>query len=237
METRIDEIAHGIFRLSTYVEAADFLFNQFLIVGDEALLFHTGPRQMFPSVAAAARRVVPLERLAWVSYGHHEGDESGALNEWLAAAPRALVAVGKIGAMVTASDVADRAPRVLADGEVLDLGSRRVRYLDTPHVPHGWDAALLYEETSGTLLCGDLFTQVGAAPVLTEGDIVAPALAAEDLFRATALTPTTAPTIRRLAALAPSTLALMHGPAFRGDGRTALLDLADDYERRLRSPA
>ncbi|HEX7124315.1 MAG TPA: MBL fold metallo-hydrolase [Thermodesulfobacteriota bacterium] len=238
MQTRIDEIAAGIYRLSTYVpEIAPpdgFTFNQFLIDADEPLLFHCGARALFPAVSAAAARVVPLARLRWIAFGHVEADECGAMNAWLAAAPRAEVAHGALGCAVSITDLADRPPRPLADGEVIDLGGKRVRHLDTPHVPHGWDARVLYEEATGTLLCGDLFTHVGNGPAITTADIVGPAAAAEDLFGATAITPATAPTIRRLAALAPRTLALMHGSSFSGACADALEALARDYERRLR---
>jgi flavorubredoxin len=176
--------------------------------------------------------VVPGETLRWVTFGHWEADESGALNLWLAEAPHAELALGTIGTMLSGNDQAIRPPRPLADGEVLDLGSKRVRWIDTPHVPHGWDAGLLFEVTTGTLLCGDLFSQTGQASITT-GDIVGPASALEDMMRATSLTPRTALSIRRLADLRPSTLALMHGPSFSGDGASALLALADDYEGRL----
>lgn len=234
METTVTEIVDGIYRLSTLTDAVPggFTFNQFLVKGDEPLLFHTGPKGMFGSVADAVNTVVPLETLRWVTFGHWEADESGALNLWLEAAPRAEVAIGSTGTMLSGNDQAIRPPRALADGEVLDLGGKRVRWTDTPHVPHGWDAGLLFEETTATLLCGDLFTQTGGAPT-TNGDIVGPAVALEDIMRATSLTPRTGPTIRRLAGLRPSTLALMHGPSFSGDGASALLALADDYEARL----
>ena len=237
MQTRIDEIADGIYRLSTYVAEieppAGFVFNQFLVLGEEPLLFHTGHRRMFPLVRDAVARLMPPERLRWISFGHFEADECGAMNEWLAAAPAAEVAHGATCVSVSLTDQADRAPRVLADGETIDLGGgKRVRYLDTPHTPHGWDAGVLYEESTGTLLCGDLFTQLGDGPALTEGDIVGPAIAAEDLFAYSSLNPNMGTTIRSLAALAPRTLALMHGPSFAGDGRAALLALADDYDRR-----
>ena len=239
METRIDEIASGIFRLSTFVPEAGptgFTFNQFLVLGEDPLLFHTGPRRMFPLVSAALGRIMPPERLRWITFGHYEADECGAMNEWLAVAPRAEVAHGQTACMVSLNDMADRPPRVLQDGEVIELGQgKRVRYIDTPHVPHGWEAGLLYEEATGTLLCGDLFTQLGKAPALTEGDIVGPAIAAEDMFGASSLTPSMGATIRRLAALAPRTLALMHGPSFRGDGAAALSALAESYDRRINS--
>lgn len=233
METRITEVADGIHQLSTYVEAADLRFNQYLVLADEPLLFHCGQRRLFPTIRAALARLLPLATLRWVSYGHFEADECGAMNDWLQVAPAATVAVGDIGCMLSAGDLAIRPPRALADGEVLDLGGRRVRYLATPHVPHGWDAGLLYEEVTGTLLCGDLFTQSGNGPALVDGDVVAPALVIEDQYHSTALTPQTAPTIRALASLQPKTLALMHGPAFHGDGGAALRALADGYAERF----
>ena len=238
METQVDEIASGVYRLSTFTDAiaGGFTFNQFLVVGDEALLFHTGPRQIFPLVSAALAKVVPLQRLRWVSFGHWEADESGALNEWLDAAPRAEVAVGTLGTLLSGADQASRPPRPpLADGEVLDLGGKRMRWIDTPHVPHGWDAGLFFEETTATLLSGDIGGHAGAVPALTEGDVVGPAAATEDMFAASCLTAVTAPTIRRLAGLTPTTLGIMHGASFAGDGAAALLALADDYERRFRA--
>ena len=240
METRIDEIAAGIYRLSTFVPEiappAGLNFNQFLVLGDAPLLFHTGPRQMFPAVRAALGRLIAPERLRWITFGHYESDECGAMNEWLAVAPQAEVAHGQTGCMVSLNDMADRAPRVLQDGETIDLGGgKRVRYLDTPHIPHGWDAGVLYEESTGTLLCGDLFTQLGNDAALTGRDIVAPAIAAEDIFGFSSLNPGMGTTIRRLAQLAPRTLALMHGPSFAGDGAAALRALAGDYDRRVRA--
>jgi flavorubredoxin len=238
VETQVDEIAAGVYRLSTFTDAVagGFTFNQFLVTGDEALLFHTGPRQMFALVSAAVARVLPVEQLRYIAFGHWEADESGALNEWLGAAPRAEVAVGALGTLVSGTDQASRPPRPpLADGEVLDLGGKRLRWVDTPHVPHGWDAGLFFEETTGTLLCGDLFSHVGAAPALTEGDVVGPAAAAEDVFGATCLTAATAPTIRRLAGLAPRTLGIMHGASYSGDGAAALEALAAEYDRRFQA--
>jgi flavorubredoxin len=240
METRIAEIADGIYRLSTFVPEiappAGFTFNQFLVLGDEPLLFHTGLRRMFPLVRDALARIMPPERLRWIAFGHYEADECGAMNEWLAVAPQAQVAHGQTSCLVSLNDMADRAPRILSDGEAIDLGGdRRVRYLDTPHIPHGWDAGVMLEEGSGTLLCGDLFTQLGDGPTLTEGDIVGPAIAAEDLFRSSSLNPGMGATIRRLAERSPKMLALMHGPSFAGDGAAALHALADDYDRRVRA--
>ena len=235
MNTVVDEVAAGIYRLSTYIEEADFTFNQYLINADQPLLFHCGMRGLFPLVSGAVTQVTPLSLLRWISFGHWEADESGAMNDWLAAAPDAQVAVGAVGCMLSVNDMAIRPPKALEDGEVLDLGGKRVCYLATPHVPHCWDAGVIFEETTKTLLCGDLFTQIGKSPALSDADILGPALAAEDTFGATALTPQTAPTLRRLASLQPAMLALMHGPAFQGDCERALHDLADAYEQRFRA--
>ncbi|SCY92860.1 MBL fold metallo-hydrolase [Microvirga guangxiensis] len=239
METRIDEIGDRIYRLSTHVPdivpPAGFAFNQFLVLGDEPLLFHTGLRRMFPLVSEAVSRIMPIENLRWITFGHYEADECGAMNEWLAVAPNAQVAHGMTGCLVSLNDMADRPPRVLSNGEVIDIGGKRIRYIDTPHVPHGWDAGVIFEETTRTLFCGDLFTHLGNGPAITEGDIVGPALAAEDIFYDTSLGPSIAPTVRRLAELAPRTLALMHGSSYVGDTVAALHDLASAYEKRLRA--
>ena len=238
MKTRIDEVDEGIYRLSTFVPdiapPAGFTFNQFLVLGDEPLMFHTGLRKMFGLNHDALARIIAPERLRWIAYGHFEADECGAMNEWLAVAPEATAAHGATGVMVSLNDFADRPPRLLGDGEVLDLGGgKRVRFIDTPHTPHGWDAGVLYEESTGTLLCGDLFTQLGDAPALTSADIVGPAIAGEDVFRYSSLNPGMGATLRSLADLAPRTLALMHGPSFAGEGAAALHALADDYDRRV----
>ncbi len=231
METRTDEIADGVFRLSTFIPDANIMFNQFVVRADEPLLFHTGYRALFPLVSEAVARVVPLDQLRWITFGHVEADECGAMNHFLTAAPNATVAHGAIACMVQVNDLADRAPRPLANGEVLDLGGRRVRNIDTPHLPHGWDAHVLYEEVTGTLLSGDLFTRYGDTGPTTTEDIVEVALEAERLGAPTALTPSTAPTLRQLAELDVNTIALMHGPAFTGDCSKALLGLADGYAR------
>ena len=233
METTTHEIADGIHRISTFIPEVGIPFNQYLVVADEPLLFHTGMKGLFPLVSEAVARVVDPTILRYVSFGHFEADECGAMNDWLGVAPRAEVVHGMTGVLVSLNDQAARTPRALADGEVLDLGGKRVRWIDTPHVPHGWDAGVMYEETTGTLLVGDLFTALGDAPALSDADIVGPAQAAEDAFRSTSITPLTAPTIRRLVDLAPGTLALMHGPAFTGDSAGALGALADFYEDRL----
>jgi len=236
METKISEIADGIFRLSTFVPdiapPAGFTFNQFVVMGDEPLMFHTGLRKMFGLNLSALRRLMPAEKLRWIGYGHYEADECGAMNEWLTVAPHATAAHGRTGVMVSLNDMADRPPRMLEDGEVIDIGGKRVRFIDTPHTPHGWDAGVMYEETTGTLLAGDLFTQLGDGKALTDGDIVSPAIAAENIFNYSSLNPAMGSTIRSLSKLNPKTLALMHGPSFAGDGGAALRALADEYDRR-----
>lgn len=237
IDTRVDEIAPDVYRFSTFLSTKGIVMNQYLVDADEPLLFHTGLHGLFPLVSAAVARIVPLERLRWITFGHYEADECGALNEWLTAAPEATVAHGRIGVMTSLTDQALREPRALTDGETIDLGGKRVRYLATPHVPHGWDAGLLFEETTRTLFVGDLFTRLGDSDPITGEDIVGPALALEDAMAATALTPATAPTIRRLAGLEPARLALMHGPAFDGDARRALDDLADAYAQRFTTQA
>ena len=234
MKTDVSEIAPNIYRLSTFVPTVGptgFTFNQFLIDADEPLLFHYGQRALFPLIADAVKRVIPLDKLRWTTCSHVEGDESGALNEWLAAAPNATPAHGQLGCNVWLTDMADRPPRALKNDETIDLGGKKVRWLDTPHVPHNWDAGLIYEETTGTLFSSDLFTQVGPADATTESDIVAPAIAVSDRLPFMPPTPMTEATMRRLAGLKPTTLALMHGPTFKGDGAAALNGLADHYAK------
>jgi flavorubredoxin len=236
MQPTVDEIADDMYRISTYVPEVSpegFTFNQFLVKADEPLLFHTGPRGMFPLVAEAVATVVPVEALRWITFGHVESDECGSMNMWLTAAPDSRVAHGALGCDVSLNDLCDRPPRALGEGEVIDLGGKRVRQISTPHVPHGWEAQLLFEETTGTLLCGDLFSQIGAGPAVTTDDVVEPALAAERLFHASSLAPNTAGTLRQLGDLSPTTLAIMHGASFRGDGKAALYDLAAGYEKLI----
>jgi flavorubredoxin len=237
MDTRIDEIADRIYRFSTFVPdigPTGFTFNQYLIVDEEPLLFHTGLRHMFPALTEAVSTLMPIDRLRWITFGHLEADESGCMNELLEAAPHAEVAHGIMGCMVSLNDLAIRPPVPLTDGQVIELGGHRIRHIDTPHVPHAWEARVLYEESTQTLLCGDLFTQLGDGPAVTTDDIVDAASQAEDLFRSSCLTPTTGSTIRALADLAPSTLAVMHGSCFSGDCAEALGALADNYDDRLR---
>lgn len=238
MTTNVAEIGPGIYRLSTFAPAVGptgFTFNQFLLDDDEPLLFHTGHRSMLPSVREAIERVMPVERLRWISFGHIESDECGAMNELLSIAPDAEVAHGGLGCAVSLNEMADRPPRAFADGEVQVIGSFRLRHFDTPHVPHAWEARLLFEETTATLLCGDLFTQLGDRRALTDGDILGASEVAEDLFGYSNLTPTTVATIERLADLEPKTLAAMHGSSFTGDGGGALRALAASYARRIRA--
>jgi flavorubredoxin len=229
--TAIDEIADGIHRIHTPVALPDgqrFSFNQYLLVDDEPLLFHTGPRRMFALVREAMAAVMPVERLRHVAFSHTEADECGSLNEWLAVAPNAAPLCSTIAAMVSIADLADRPPRALADGERLVLGQHTVQWFDTPHVPHGWDCGLLMETTTGTFFCGDLFTQGGdGAAALTDADILGPSEAFRAPLDYFAHAPQTTATLERLARERPRTLACMHGSAWRGDGGALLRHLAE----------
>jgi flavorubredoxin len=229
--TNIHEIADGIYRINTPVppEAmpGGFSFNQYLLVDDEPLLFHTGPRRLFPLVREAIEAVMPAAKLRHIAFSHVEADECGALNEFLAVAPQAAPLCSSIAALVSIGDLADRPPRGMADGEVLSLGRHRVRWFDTPHLPHGWECGLLMDTTTRTFFCGDLFTQPGAGdPPLTDADILGPSEAFRQAMDYFAHAPHTPATLERLAAQAPRTLACMHGSAWRGDGGALLRDLA-----------
>lgn len=229
--TNVHEIADGICRINTPVASPDgpggFNFNQYLILDDAPLMFHTGPRRMFPLVREAVAALMPVERLRFVAFSHVEADECGALNEWLAAAPGAEPVCSRIAAMVSIADLADRAPRALADGEVLSLGRHTLRWFDTPHVPHGWDAGFMMETSTRTLLCGDLFTQGGSGAVpLTESDILEPSEAFRAPLDYFAHAPDTGAILEKLARERPTTLACMHGAAWRGDGAQLLRALA-----------
>ena len=233
--TNVHEIAAGIYRINTPVSVdgvpGGFSFNQYLIAADEPLLFHTGPRKLFPLVCEAVTHILPPERLRYVGLSHVEADECGAINEWLAVAPRAVPVCGTVAAMVSMSDLADRAPRGLADGEVLDLGTHAVRWFDTPHLPHAWECGFLFEERTRTLLCGDLFTQPGAGESpLIESDILGPSEAFRRELDYYSHTRNGRALLERLAATAPVTLACMHGSAWRGDGAALLRALADSLE-------
>lgn len=233
MSPEVTEIADDIHRISTWipdVSPEGFTFNQFLVMGDEPLLFHTGPRALYPLVAEAVATITPVESLRWITFGHVESDECGSMNMWLTAAPDAEVAHGALGCDISLDDMCDRPPRALEEGEVIDIGGKRLRQISTPHVPHGWEAQVLFEETTRTLLCGDLLAHVGAPPAISTGDVVGPAVAAEQMFGAMALGPTTGATIRALGDLEPTTLAIMHGSTYQGDGKQALYDYAGALE-------
>lgn len=235
METRVTEIADGVHQLSTHVAEMNLGFNQYLINGDEPMLFHTGMRGLFPIVSDAVSRVAPITALRWVSFGHVEADECGSMNDFLAAAPDATVAQGMTGCMVSITDLADRPPRPLANGEVLDIGGHKMRWIDTPHVPHGWEAGLVFDETTRTLFCGDLFTRWGPYPATTTDDVLEPALAADSKtdYGSWSLRPDSGDVVRRLADLDVTTLAMMHGPAYTGDCPAALRGLADALDARI----
>lgn len=229
--TTIDEIADGIFRISTPFDipgdAGGFSFNQYLVLDDEPLLYHTGPRGLFAFVREAVASVMPPAKLSYVAFSHFEADECGALNEWLAAAPEATPACSRIGAMTSIGDVSDRPPRALGDGETLTIGRHTLRWFETPHLPHGWDCGHLFDETTKTLFCGDLFTQPGARhEPLVEGDILTPSEAFRGVMDYYAHGPDTGAMLERLAAAGPTTLACMHGSAWRGDGAKLLRALA-----------
>jgi flavorubredoxin len=233
--TRIDEIASGIYRINTPLALpgeVGFSYNQYLIVDDAPMLFHSGMRRLFPLVGEAIRAVMPLERLRYVGLSHFEADECGALNQFLAAAPHAVPVCGQVAALVSVNDYADRAPRALADGEQLSLGRHVLKWFDTPHVPHAWECGLMLDSTTRTFFCGDLFTQGGAGDVaLTEADILGPSEAFRQPMDYFAHAPSTRAQLERLAHEAPTTLACMHGSAWRGDGARLLRDLATVLER------
>ena len=230
--TRIDEIEDGIYRIHTPVREMPggfgFSFNQYLVVDDDPLVFHTGPRRMFPLVREAIAHVLPIDKLRWIGFSHVEADECGSLNEFLAAAPNATPLCSEVGALVSVSDLADRAPRAMADGETLSLGRRTMKWLAAPHLPHGWDCGFLAETTTSTLFCGDLFTQPGADhDLLTEGDILGPSEGFRKAMDYYAHARNARPLLEKLAQTAPRTLACMHGAAWRGDGAKLLRALGD----------
>jgi len=227
--TNLHEIAPGIYRINTPVEipAGAFNFNQYLVADDEPLLFHTGPRRLFPLVAEAIGKVLPVSSLRHVAFSHFEADECGALNDFLAAAPSAAPVCSQVAAMVSVNDVAERPARALADGEVLRTGRHVLAWVDAPHVPHGWECGFMMERETRTLLCGDLFTQGGTgAKPLTESDILAPSEAFRRTMDYYAHAPQTCATLERLACETPRILACMHGSAWRGDGAALLRALA-----------
>ncbi len=230
--TNVHEIADDIYRINTPIEipgAGGFSFNQYLIVDDEPLLFHTGLRKMFPLVREAVASVIPVKKLRYIGFSHVEADECGSLNEWLAAAPESVPLCGVVAAMVSIRDLADREPRALADGELLSLGRHSVRWFDTPHLPHAWECGFLLEEQTSTLLCGDLFTQGGSdLPPITESDILGPSEAFRKQMDYFSHTKNARAMLERLASTNPTTLACMHGSAWRGNGAKLLRALADE---------
>jgi len=229
--TNVHEISEGIYRINTPIEiagAGGFSFNQYLVVDDEPLLFHTGLRKMFALVHEAVASVLPVDRLRHIAFSHVEADECGSLNEWLAAAPQSAPLCGSIAAMVSINDLADRAPRAMADGEVLSLGTHAVRWIDAPHLPHAWECGFLLEERTDTLLCGDLFTQGGAGhPAVTESDILGPSEAFRGAMDYFSHTRDARAMLEKLASNEPTTLACMHGSAWCGDGAKLLRALGD----------
>lgn len=230
--TNVHEIADGIYRINTPIVIdggpGGFSFNQYLIIDDEPLIFHTGPRKMFPLVREAVASVMPVEKLRYVAFSHVEADECGSLNEWLAAAPQSVPLCGTVAAVVSIGDLADRPPRALADGEKLSLGKSSVQWFDTPHLPHAWECGFLMEERSKTLLCGDLFTQPGPGErPLVESDILGPSETFRRGMDYYSHTKDGRAMIERLANAGPTTLACMHGSAWRGDGAALLRALGD----------
>lgn len=230
-KTNVSEVSDNVYRINTPIDipgGSGFSFNQYLLLDDEPLLFHTGPRQLFPAMREAIAALMPVENLRYVAFSHVEADECGALNLLLGVAPRAVPLCSRIAAMVSVNDLADRPPRALADGEQLAIGRHTLQWIDTPHVPHGWDSGLLMDISSGTLFCGDLFTQGGYGEVaLTDVDILGPSEAFRQPLDYFSHGPQTAPTLMRLADLTPRTLACMHGSAWRGDGGALLRHLAE----------
>jgi len=230
--TTVAEVAPDVFRISTYVPEGDLEFSQFLVRDDEPLLFHTGMKALFPAVREAVASVLDPASIRWISFSHFEADECGALNEWLGVAPAAQPACSMVGAIVSVNDFAIRPARALADGELIETGRYRHRFLQTPHVPHCWEAGLLFEETQRTLFSSDLLHQNGRCSPSTESNVIERCRATLVEYQRGPLanylpyTPHTGPTLLRLAALAPRTLATMHGSVFRGDGGRALRDLA-----------
>jgi len=233
--TNVEEIAEGIYRINTPVTipgAGGFSFNQYLVADEAPLLYHTGPRRMFPLVREAVATVLKPESLRYIALSHVEADECGALNEWLEEAPEAEPLCGQVAAMVSINDLADRPARPLADSETLSLGSHTLRWFDTPHLPHAWECGHLFDETTKTLFCGDLFTQGGAKnPPVTDSDLVESTEAFRRKMDYYSHTRNGTAMLERLASATPSTLACMHGSAWRGDGAAMLRDLSASLER------
>lgn len=232
--TRVDEVAAGIYRISTPLDVipGGFTFNSYLIADDEPLLFHSGWRKMFPITLEAIRKVMPAEKLRWIGGSHFEGDEFGALNDLLTAAPEATPFGAEIGVLTSLDDFAIRPARGFADGEEFSVGSRRMKWLYTPHVPHGWDCGILFDLSTQTLLCGDLFTQPGAnVQPVTESEVLTASEGMREMMDYYAHATSTSAILERLASLRPSMLACQHGSAYRGDGAALLRELAATIER------
>jgi flavorubredoxin len=231
--TRVDEIADGIYRICTPLDVipGGFTFNSYLIADDEPLLFHTGYKKLFSTTLEAVQKVMPVEKLRWVGGSHFESDEFGALNEFLMAAPQATPFGAGIGVLTSLDDFASRPARGLRDGEDFTLGSHRLQWLDTPHVPHGWDCGVLFDHSTGTLMCGDLFTQPGATvPPITESEILSASEGMRAMLDYYAHATSTSVILERLATLRPSMLACQHGSAYRGDAAALLRELARKIE-------
>jgi flavorubredoxin len=231
--TRVDEVAAGIYRISTPLDVipGGFTFNSYLVADDEPLLFHTGWRKLFPLTVEAIGKVMPVDRLRWIGGSHFEGDEFGALNDFLAAAPEATPFGSGIGVLTSLNDYAARPARGFQDGEEFSTGSRRMQWLYTPHVPHGWDCGVLFDGSTRTLLCGDLFTQPGSnLPPVTESEVLTASEGMRGMMEYYAHAAGTAGILGRLAGLSPTTLACQHGSAYRGDGAELLRELATRLE-------
>jgi len=232
--TRVDEVAAGIYRICTPLDVlpGGFTFNSYLIADDEPLLFHTGYRQIFPLTVEAAGKVLPVKSLRWIGGSHFEGDEFGAMNEFLTAAPDATPFGSEIGVLTSLNDFASRPARGFQDGEEFSIGSRRMKWIYTPHVPHGWDCGVLFDLSTKTLLCGDLFTQPGGnPPAVTESEILSASESMRAMMDYYAHSTNTSTILEALAALTPSLLACQHGSAYRGDGAGLLRELATTTER------
>jgi flavorubredoxin len=238
----VHEVADGIFRIATYVAPFNIQFAQFLVRDEEPLLFHTGLRGLFPEVRESVATVIDPSTVRWIGFSHFEADECGSLNEWLELAPGAQAVCSLVGALVSVNDTTQREAKAMTTGDVLETGQHRFRFVSTPHVPHAWEAGMLFDETTGTLLCSDLFHQNGDLEPMTEGDVVGRARAVYEEFEAGPFarympyTDYTSEILGELAALAPTTLATMHGSVFKGDGAAALRDL-DAVMRETLRPA
>jgi flavorubredoxin len=227
----ISEIAPNIFRISIFAQRGNLQFNHFLVKDDEPLLYHTGLRGMHAEVREAVSTLISISELRHIGFSHFESDECGSLNEWLAAAPNADVICSQVGARVNVNDFIGRESRSLTDGATFATGEYCFRYCQTPHLPHGWDAGVIFEETQKTLLCSDLFHQAGDVEPLTSADVVGRSHQALKEYQAGILaayvpyTPLTAQNLKKLAELKPKTLAIMHGSSFTGDCARALDEL------------